>query len=688
MKRKIELKPSLKVKVLFPGNLPEPFWYEEGAYAGIGNNAELAIGYFVKAPLKSKITVGLIVELQTIDLPYKTKKIQEILPGIRISKEWIEMCFWLEKYYHTPVSKVFATAFPKFVFKQLDKILIGETKENLMSDSLPVGISKESSLVLNQEQQKALDRIKPCFSASESSFKSFLLHGITGSGKTLVYLHLVKHCLAMGKNALVLLPEIALTPQIVDSFEGFLDESIFVFHSNLNTGQKRRVWNGIFTNKIRILIGVRSAILPPLSNLGLIVVDEEHDGSYKQSEGPPRYNARDVALFRGQQLKIPVVLGSATPSLETYYRAVSGKHTLIELTSRATKSSLPDIHVVDMREQYELQGRSPISIPLRDALTACLARDEQAILLLNRRGYAKRKVCKTCGEILQCPNCFVPLVPHKSKQALVCHYCGFTSKTVSACHKCKGREFVDIGLAIEKLEEYLNQIFPTTKILRMDSDSTSKIGSVQSILESFRKEEANILIGTQMVAKGHDFVRVNLVGILDADTGLGVPDFRARERAYQLVTQVAGRAGRHSDAGTVFIQSFDPENPALQAALGYKYSDFYSEELSKRKELDYPPFRRLFKIEISGSNESLVVQQINQLAVILREYAKRADIILLGPGFAVLKKLKRQYRCQIFGRGNSAGRIQWALNQSLEVFKPQRKSTVRITIDMDPVSVM
>jgi primosomal protein N' (replication factor Y) len=518
-------------------------------------------------------------------------------------------------------------------------------------------------------------------------FRTFLLHGITGSGKTLVYLHLARRALDLGKRVLVLLPEIALTPQALARFRAFLGRPVLALHSNLSAAERRELWRSIFAREAQVIVGARSAALCPIDDLGLIVVDEEHDGSYKQSDASPRYNARDLALWRGKREGCPVVLGSATPAVESYHAALTGKYRLLEMRARATGSERPHVRIVDMREQHALQGAQPLSIPLREAVQKAIEGGGQAILFLNRRGYSVRRICKDCGRPRECPHCVAPLVYHKGRGALICHYCGFQSPAGAPCLACGGEAWLDLGRGIEKVEEWLDGIFPGAGIARLDRDSTSAIGGAERILEGFKRGEQSLLLGTQMVAKGHDFPKVNVVGVLDADAGLGISDFRAQERAFQLITQVAGRAGRHGH-GEVFLQTYRPDNPLLAHALAQDYPAFFRDEIERRRELEYPPFRRLLLIEISGTDEELVDEHMRAFAAAFRPPAGQAGIIVLGPAFAALKKIKDQYRAHLIAKGKAPNQLQWAWQRALERYHPRQPQKTKLRADMDPLAML
>jgi primosomal protein N' (replication factor Y) len=686
------LEKRLKAKVLIPGGMLEPFWYDLPE-----SGPEAAVGDLVQVPLSRKqalqtdllraqeerVVTGLVVETGCPDLEFKTKPIRGSSALGKVSREWIELLQWIGSYYFTPLPQVFAASFPKAALEHLFPRASARPRKPKPPPPPSPAVAGPAP---TGEQAAAIaavgERIDPF------AYQPFLLHGVTGSGKTLVYLHLARRALAAGRRVLVLLPEIALTPQALDSFRAFLGRPVLAFHSNLSATERRALWRAVFDGGADIIVGARSAVLCPMDNLGLIVVDEEHDGSYKQSDASPRYNARDVALYRGRQAGCPVVLGSATPSLETYHAARAGKLRLLELRARATGSRPAKVVLVDMREQFEMQGALPLSIPLREALQASLASNEQAILFLNRRGYAPRRVCRTCGEARQCPHCAVPLVYHKARHVVRCHYCHYSLPADSACRKCGGEKWQDLGRGVEKIEEYLQDIFPKAGIARLDRDSTSAIGGAEKILGRFRRGELQILLGTQMVAKGHDFPGVNLVGVIDADAGLGLADFRAQERAFQLITQVAGRAGRHKDAGVVYLQTFRPENPLLGFALEHDYPSFYRAEIERRRELEYPPFRRLLLAEITGEDETVVEAHMQEFAQAFQRFADQAEVIVLGPAFAVLKKIKDQFRAQIIGKGKAPNQLQWVVRQTLHHYNPKQPNKTKLRIDMDPLSML
>jgi primosomal protein N' (replication factor Y) len=718
--------------------MAEPFWYDLGDPA-----PDLVPGSIVQVPLLSKTVPGVVLEIGRPDLAFRTKPIKSAAPGgARVPAAWLELLAWLSAYYFTPLPQVFAACLPKAALEQVFRppkvrapkapkrsrrkgvtAAAAETErlegpagppapaDNPGIDSgatpavaaAPAGdLAPVAAVPLvdmgdhsapaaalrftpTPEQAAALSAIEEAFAPLR--FGTFLLHGVTGSGKTLVYLHLARKALALGRRVLVLLPEIALTPQALARFRAFLGRPVLALHSNLSAAERRELWRAVFAREADVIVGARSAALCPIDGLGLIVVDEEHDGSYKQSDASPRYNARDLALWRGRREGCPVVLGSATPAVESYHAARAGKYRLLEMKARATGSAKPKVRIVDMREQHDLQGGQPLSIPLREAVQKAIGSGGQAILFLNRRGYAHRRLCRDCGRPRECPHCITPLVYHKGRAALICHYCGHQVPAAAPCLACGGDDWLDVGRGIEKVEEWLDGIFPGAGIARLDRDTASAIGGAERILEGFKRGEQKLLLGTQMVAKGHDFPKVNVVGVLDADAGLGISDFRAQERSFQLITQVAGRAGRHGD-GEVFLQTYRPDNPLLAYALDEDYAAFFASEIERRRELEYPPYRRLLLIEISGTDESLVDEHMRAFAAAFRPFAQQADIIVLGPAFAALKKLKDHFRAHLVAKGKAPNQMQWAFHRALEAYKPKHPNKTKLRADMDPLAML
>lgn len=537
---------------------------------------------------------------------------------------------------------------------------------------------------LTSEQTTAVTTLSEA--ASSGEFRGFVLHGVTGSGKTEVYLRVIEHVLALGCSALVLVPEIALTPQLARRFRARFSNDVAVLHSGLTDGQRHDQWQLIRRGRVRIVVGARSAIFAPMARLGMIVVDEEHDHSFKQEDGV-RYNARDLALVRAKRSKAIAVLGSATPSLESYHGVTQQRLSLIEMPYRATPKPLPEVRVVDLRV-YRPDTQTMLSAPLAEALTECLVRREQAILFLNRRGFSTFVLCKACGEALNCSACSVSLTYHRSREQVLCHYCGFSMKLPSRCPRCAHAELSLLGYGTERIEEGLSARFPEARIARLDRDTATTKG-LKQILHDMHERTIDILLGTQMVTKGHDFPHVTLVGVLCADLSLHFPDFRAGERTYQLLAQVAGRAGRGERAGNVIIQTYLEHHPSIQCARDHDYRAFFSTESKQRADLGYPPFGYLAAIHLDGLDARHVQDVAMKIVEKVRHLGIPRDVELLGPAAAPIQRLKNKVRWMIFIKSR-AGRqpLRWLVNQLLHEAEPLRRGKVRITVDIDPYSVM
>jgi primosomal protein N' (replication factor Y) len=544
-------------------------------------------------------------------------------------------------------------------------------------------------LPLNQEQAKALAAITAVFDAS----RTFLLQGVTGSGKTEVYLQAIAHVLEQGKGAIVLVPEISLTPQTVERFKarfssGRLQTLVAVLHSHLSAGERHDEWHKIRDGRARIVIGARSAIFAPVSPLGLIIVDEEHENSYKQEESP-RYHARDVAVVRGHMEGSTVVLGSATPSLESFFNCRKGKYTLLEMLERADDKKMPYVRIVDMRQAMRKGKVIPIFAPqLHEAIARRLERREQTILFLNRRGYSTALQCPLCGYVAGCPNCSVSLTYHREEQKLRCHICGHSEPVPKICpnQKCRNPDIRYSGLGTQKVEETLRKLFPRARSVRMDSDALKRKDDYRRILGDFRTGKIDILVGTQMIAKGLHFPNVTLVGIIYADMALHQPDFRASERTFQLLTQVAGRAGRGDVEGEVLVQAFTPFHPSIQYARRHDFAGFYEQEIEFRRQLKYPPFARVALLTLKGRNE----EKVNFSAEhVKRELQKGTldlkDLILMGPAPAPLRRAESYYRFQIMLRVQRMSALSRRLAELIENLK--LPLDVTISVDIDPVDL-
>ncbi len=525
---------------------------------------------------------------------------------------------------------------------------------------------------LNIDQERVLKKIIDEYNTDQTPV---LVHGVTDSGKTEVYLRSIEYCIEQGRQAIMMVPEIALTPQTIARFSHRFPNQIAVLHSGLSEGERYDQWQQIYSGKLPIVIGARSAVFAPLANIGLIVIDEEHETTYKQEEGMVKYHARAVAIERAKHHGAQVVLGSATPAIESYHAALRQEYTLVEMPTRINNRPFPQVKLVDMRAEFNAGNREMFSRLLTTKLEEIVARQEQAIILLNRRGYSTFMLCRECGYVVGCPNCQVSLTYHQSGDRLKCHYCGYHQAQVDSCPQCASRYIREFGRGTQKLQEYIRKKFPAARTIRLDSDTTRKKGAHQRILDQFGSGKANILIGTQMIAKGLDFPNVTLVGVLSADFALNFPDFRAAERTYQLLAQVSGRAGRDEKLGEVVIQCYDPTHYAIEAVQKHDYSNFYRQEITFRRELGYPPFGHLVRILIQGG-ENVVQERAREVFDILKQSLPEAT--LFGPSPAPIGKIKGRHRWQIIIKSSSA--ISGFLAEL-----PKSDSTFTISVDVDPL---
>ena len=542
-----------------------------------------------------------------------------------------------------------------------------------------------------EQQQKVVTVVKEKIEAEQ--FDSFLLHGVTGSGKTHVYIELTKSALDKGKTVLILVPEISLTPQITSRFFNTFGETVAVIHSRLTLGERYDTWRGIVKGKFKVVIGPRSALFAPLKNIGLIVVDEEHDSSYKQNDLVPRYHGRDAAIVRAHNFNCPVLLGSATPSIESKFNAVTGKYKFLELTERIDKAKMPRITLVDItQEKKKKRMKNIFSDTLLEKINDRIQKKQGVIILQNRRGFATQVFCDDCGEIISCPDCSVGMVHHLSKNILQCHYCGRTTPVPKACTTCGSISLRFWGTGTQRVEDELAYHFPDIRMERVDSDTMNKRGQLSFILNSFRKGEIDLLVGTQMVSKGLDFSHVTLVGVISAETSLWMPDFRADERTFQLLTQVAGRSGRSEVEGEVIIQTQSAQNFVLQRVVRNDYAGFYAREIFNRQRSGYPPFTKMALIEFKNDEESAVQGAARDFFNFLQKYKNKLNIV--PPAEAVIYKIKGYYRYHLLVRTHREkdpnGRI--LRNSVLETFiefnKSSRYRDVKVIIDIDPQDVL
>ena len=534
---------------------------------------------------------------------------------------------------------------------------------------------KYKQVMLNDEQQEVVN------SLDLDSYKTYLLYGVTGSGKTEVYMELIDKVIKKGKTAIMLVPEISLTPQIVDRFVTRFGSEVAILHSGLSDYEKYDEYRKIIDGRVKIVVGARSAVFAPLDNLGIIVIDEEHTATYKQDNNP-RYHARDVAIIRGEYHNIPIVLGSATPSLESFARANKGVYQLLTLKKRAGNGRLPNVTIVDMKNEIK-KSNFILSKILTDKIREKIDRNEQVILLLNRRGYSSILTCRDCGNVIKCPNCDITLTYHKSSNTNRCHYCNYSIKNVSTCPVCGSSNMKDYGLGTEKLEEELNKIFKA-RVIRMDMDTTSKKGMHERIIEDFGNHKYDILLGTQMIAKGLDFPLVTLVGVINADSSLNIPDFRSAENTFQLLSQVSGRAGRSDLAGEVIIQSYNPDHYSIIDAKEHNYLKFYEEEMNIRKVLNYPPYYYITLVNISSRDYEVGFKEANKIGDYLRKYLDK-NTKVLGPSMANIFRINNIYHYQCIIKYKYDDRLNSVLTKIDEIYKVNNK--VDVSIDVNPIRV-
>ena len=571
--------------------------------------------------------------------------------------------------------------------KQLKSSISPSIVKALKEENI-IKISKEQIYRINKEKKEeelinlSLEQEQALNSIDLTKQETYLLHGVTGSGKTEVYMQLINRVIKNGKNAIMLVPEISLTTQIINKFYDRFGRDVAIFHSALSDGEKYDEYLKIYRGEVHIVIGTRSAIFTPLDNLGIIIIDEEHSDTYKQDSNP-RYHALDMALFRAKYHDIPLVLGSATPSLETMARALKGVYKYIEMKHRIGNSILPIVSIVDM--SLELKKRNMIfSSLLKEKIKDRLEKQEQIILLLNRRGYSTVVTCKNCGYTYECPYCDITLTYHKTSNNLRCHYCGYTVIKSDNCPECHEKALDDRGLGTEKLEQEITKEFPSARIIRMDADTTRNKGSHEDIINKFKNHEYDILLGTQMISKGLDFPLVTLVGIINADTTLNMPDFRSAERTFSLLSQVSGRAGRSSLVGEVILQTFNPENYTLGCVKDNDYKKFYNYEMTNRHKLNYPPYYYITSIKIASKEYELASEEILKVKRYLDNHLSK-DTIILGPSTAAVFKMNNIYRFQIIIKYKKDENLMASLKKLDEIYMSNNK--VNIEIDNNPILV-
>ncbi len=544
---------------------------------------------------------------------------------------------------------------------------------------------QDNRVELNEEQANALAEITAAQNQQQPT--TFLLHGITGSGKTEIYLHAIENAISKGEQAIMLVPEISLTPQMTRRFKLRFGDQVAVMHSGLSVGEKFDEWRKIWRGEVMVVVGARSAIFAPFKNLGVIILDEEHESSYKQ-EDTPRYHARDVAIWRGEYHQCPIILGSATPSLESYARASKGVYTLLTLNKRAKEQALPTVNIVDMRAELKGGNRSMFSVPLADAIREKLEKKEQIVLFLNKRGFSSFVLCRDCGTVVECENCDISLTYHRNGEHLKCHYCGHEEPVPHQCPECASEHIRFFGTGTQKVEEEITKLFPYARVLRMDVDTTRTKGSHERILKEFGDGGADILLGTQMIAKGLDFPNITLVGVLNADTTLHLADFRASEKTFQLMTQVSGRAGRHQKEGVVFIQTYTPEHYAIEFSKNQLYEPFYKNEMMMRKQYEYPPFYYVTLVQVTHENVLVAAEYAKLATDWLRENLS-PNTMVIGPTASAISRIQNRYRYQCLIKYKKEPLLIEKLQQLIKIYRTEwMKKGVILSVDLDPSTIL
>ncbi|NEU29424.1 primosomal protein N' [bacterium LRH843] len=606
------------------------------------------------------------------EIPKRAIKQREVLAYIQQQEGAIPTKKLLQ---HTQAARSIVTTL-------INKGYIEEFEQEVYRDPLAgLEYKRTKPLPLTAKQEKVIAPILA--SLDQGVHETFLLHGVTGSGKTEVYLQAIARTLKEGREAIVLVPEIALTPQMVERFKGRFGRKVAVLHSGLSMGEKYDEWRKIQRKEVQVVVGARSAIFAPFTNIGIIIIDEEHETTYKQEENP-RYHARDVAIFRGELHQAPVILGSATPSLESYARATKNVYHLLPLTERVHNRSMPTVDVVDMREELRQGNRSMFSVVLLEKLKDRLEKGEQSVLFLNRRGYSTFVMCRDCGYVATCEHCDISLTYHRSNHSLKCHYCGHEERMPNTCSSCESEHIRFFGSGTQKVEEELTKVLPEAKVIRMDIDTTRKKGAHEKLLSEFGRGEADILLGTQMIAKGLDFPKITLVGVLAADSMLHIPDFRSAERTFQLLEQVSGRAGRHDLEGEVVIQSYTPDHYSIELVKTHEYESFYQMEMAHRKIGFYPPYVFIALINISHPEIMKVIDVSEKIVEFLKRELSNESIVL-GPVASPLARIKDRYRYQCMIKYRNEPRLRKTLTEIQQHFiRETSQGHLQVSIDLQP----
>lgn len=568
----------------------------------------------------------------------------------------------------------------------IDKSLITSSKVEVYRNPYDDNtFPQTTALTLTDQQQAAIKPIKETIANKQHDV--FLLHGVTGSGKTEVYLQAIQDVINKGQEAIVLVPEISLTPQMVTRFKGRFGSNVAVLHSALSNGERYDEWRRIQRQEVQVAVGARSAVFAPFENIGIIIIDEEHETTYKQ-EDQPRYHTRDVAIHRGKYHNCPVILGSATPTLESFARAQKGVYQLATLSERTNEKDMPKVEIVDMRKELHAGNRTMFSRILKEKIEQRIQKGEQIVLMLNRRGYSTFVMCRDCGHVKECPHCDIALTFHKKTNQLKCHYCSYEEPMPMNCPECNSDLIRYFGTGTQRVEEALAQLIPEASVVRMDVDTTRRKGAHEKLLNQFANKEANILLGTQMIAKGLDFENVTLVGVLTADSMLHLPDFRSSEKTFQLLTQVSGRAGRHELPGEVIVQTYTPDHYSIELASTYDFDAFYQKEMSMRRTFKYPPYVFLVLMTVSHLNKVKVVQTTQRIVQLLLQNIQK-DTVVLGPTPSPIAKMKDRYRYQCMIKYRNEPELRTLIKKIIDQFADDiRKDDLLITVDMQPYQLM
>lgn len=639
----------------------------------------------VLVPFRNKKMIGIVAEVHTKKPSLTVKEIEARLDEVPLfSPSYFEWITWASRYYMTAVGAVLASALPSPLLDPRGKKSVDE--RSAREHPLTGHWTDHKEITLSPQQEKVYSGIGKWI--VEDTFSVSLLHGVTGSGKTEIYIRLIKDVLAAGKEVLFLVPEIGLTPQIIGRFAKHFENRMGLTHSGLTENQRLKEWLRARNENARLVVGTRSALFIPTSRLGLIILDEEHDSSYKQDEGF-RYHARDMAIMRAKIEKAVVLLGSATPSLESTLNAKKGKFHLFHLPEREGGSLLPEITVIDMGKEGR-QSPSPLTLSraLVDAIGENLKKGHQTLVLFNRRGFARSSFCLSCQKAVGCSNCSVPLVYHRhGSELLRCHYCDLQLPLPKDCPSCHERKLTLIGSGTETVEEEVRTLFPTARVGRLDRDNLRKKGALIAMLSDLREHKLDIVIGTQMVAKGHDIPNVTLVGVLAIDSDLGLPDFRASERTFQLLTQVAGRAGRRQHPGKVLVQSYSPNHYSILEACAHRFDSFFEREISHRRELSYPPISRMIQFQFSATKEDRLQKLMDQIRKGSADFLT-GDTHLLGPSPAPLSKIRGRLRWHLILKGEKTRELQESAVRLKKWVTDNSPSGVKWAIDVDPIDML